>query len=155
MEKWFLLCSVLYTREANEGWCTSGMSEFFQSLYLQSMYSFHIVLLSIVWYNWHMFLKSLSLQVLLSPVQEQEVHAFLGFDLLPFWPGILPVAVAQSMPLFSKAVNVSFLSGIHHQFWAFQNTAVFSLLSFFTYTYLENWIYISVQGKMSEQPAEC
>lgn len=57
-----------------------------------------------------MFLKALSLPALLYPVLEQEMHAFLGFNLFPFWPGILPMSVGQATFLFSKAVDVSFLS---------------------------------------------
>lgn len=36
------------------------------------------------------------------------MRAFLEFNLFPFWPGILPVAVAQATSVFSKAVRVSF-----------------------------------------------
>lgn len=87
-------------------------------------------------------------------LEEQEIQALLGFNLFPFWTGILPVAVAPSTSLFSKAVYVPFLSSMQLQFWAFQNKTVFSL-PYFISTYLENLaIYLSVKEKMSEQPAE-
>lgn len=49
-------------------------------------------------------------------LEEQEIQALLGFNLFPFWAGILPVAVAPSTSLFSKAVYVPFLSSMQLQF---------------------------------------